>query len=45
MTYALATGIEWRRAADGGTQDGTQHRKQHPGGSEFQADWDGLLSR
>ena len=33
MTYALVIGI-WRRiAAYRGTQDGTQHRKRHPGGT------------
>ena len=33
MTYALATGIWRRRAAYRGTQDGTQYRKRHPGGT------------
>jgi hypothetical protein len=34
MTYAPATGV-WRRiAAYSGTQDGTQHRKRHPGGTK-----------
>ena len=37
MTYALATGISRRRAAYRGTQDGSQHRKRHPGGSRFWA--------
>jgi hypothetical protein len=35
MTYALATGVWRRRAAYRGTQDGTQHRKRHPGGTRF----------
>jgi hypothetical protein len=35
-----AYGGVWRRmAAYGGTQDGTQHRKRHPGGTEFQVGW------
>ncbi len=39
MTCALTTGI-WRRlAAYRGTQDGTQHRKRHPGGTEFWVVW------
>ena len=33
MTYALVIGIWRRRAAYRGTQDGTQHRKRHPGGT------------
>jgi len=34
MTYALVTGIWRRRAAYRGTQDGSQHPKRHPGGTE-----------
>ncbi len=39
MTYAQATGVWRRRAAYRGTQDGTQHRKRHPGGTEFWLGW------
>jgi hypothetical protein len=39
MTYALATGIWRRRAAYRGTQDGTQRKKRHPGGTEFGVGW------
>jgi hypothetical protein len=42
MTYALAIGISRRRAACRGTQDGTQHRKRHPGGTGFQVGWMGF---
>ncbi len=35
MTYALTTGVWRHRAAYRGTQDGTQHRKRHPGGTIF----------
>ncbi len=42
MTYALATGIWRRRAAYRGTQDGTEHRIRHPGGTEFQVGWTAL---
>ncbi len=39
MTYAQAPGIWRRRAAYRGTQDGTQHPKRHPGGTEFWVGW------
>jgi hypothetical protein len=39
MTYTLMTGIGGRRAAYRGTQDGSQRRKRHPGGTEFWLGW------
>jgi hypothetical protein len=44
MTYAQATGVWRRRAAYRGTQDGTQHSKRHPGGTEFCVDWLAFLA-
>jgi len=38
-TYALVTGIQRRTAAYRGTQDGTQHRIRHPGGTEYPVEY------
>ena len=34
-TYALATGVRRHRAADRGTEDGSQRPRRHPGGTEL----------